>query len=209
MSDAPGYLDFMGILPEEDFEWDFGRPVYCVDGYPVVEPGPLVDLYSVNHVFSYPYTDNSEILPAGATTSAIAVATTIVNNSDMEMTVVGRLAMSFAVKYNPAGSTAIRSWVGGFRQPMAASAGANKTNLQVLAQAQNGYGGWISTTHGAIALNKSTNWNYSTPLAFPTLHPGERFDVYGWFQFTGISSASHVIAGGSWSWWVAGVAGGI
>lgn len=41
---SPAISKFMTILPEEDFSYDDGRGVYCVDGVPSIPPGPYVGL---------------------------------------------------------------------------------------------------------------------------------------------------------------------
>lgn len=214
MSDAPGYLDFMGILPEEDFPFDSGRPVYCYDGVPVVEPGPLVDVYAKTREFSYPWVDNAEKLPVSQNVAAWPVATTIVNSTDVPMTVLGRMSYCFGVKYNPAGSTRVIAGVAGYRQPMAAGAGGTRHQSALYYQGLSGYG--VTTSAGyAAALDRTTSWALTRRLAFPSLNPGERYDIYPFFEFSGSSNpppaldTSHTIYGGSWGFWVAGVAGGI
>lgn len=216
MSDAPAYLEFMGVLPESEANFTGGRPVYCVDGLPVVAPGPLVIVAGHRVDDASPVTSAARIHPAGNFHAVGAFE----NDSQWDMSIVVGVHFSYAVRVSSMvanGFVQGRIWVAAYKRdigdpafaPLGGTADENSQRA-------------VSASQRLTARSKIYNQTASTDLmlrataarrlALPPLEPGRAYDVR--YQFEGLysqPSGSPTVTwqSGSCGCWAVGVAGGV
>lgn len=196
-ADLPAVSSFMGLLPEEDFEWTSGRPVYCIGGVPKVEAGPLVQVRGYHGaVAGLPST-------SGSLSFSPVYVGAISNTSPYQMAVIGRVAQCVVASASgittPSATLSRFSWstllVAQLRSTGASPAGsvstadtatANALDRRVRAE------GWVPS------LSDPSYTAYLSGAKFiplPALAPGFAYDIWV------LGSGFHVLGlGGTGTW---------